>query len=168
MTGKDKFLAKSCNAQYVETGICFRLSDTVGGATGESTLHVAPALEITGSRFPFFAPTTHDLACDLCGCIGVVEGKPVLLSPSEYDLLLGYHFVLTCDGEPTEIGSGKLFEGNPLNCLQLAQNYAEQLGFTLNSSHFVLCSSLSPQSPVRPGVFEANWGKFGKVHCTII
>lgn len=168
MVGKNKFMAKSCNAQYIETGICFRFESAGEGSNQKDILRVAPAVEVTGSRFPFFAPTVHDLACDLCGTIGVVEGKHVSLSPSEHDILSGYHLILTHDNEPTEIGSGKLFEGGPLAGLQVARNYAEQLGFTLNQNHFVLCGSLSPRSPVRPGLFEVNWGKFGKATCTIV
>lgn len=85
------------------------------------------------------------------------------------DTLQQHHFVLTWNGEPTQVGCGKLCHGgSPLEALQAAVRYAEEaLKIPLEKDHLVICSGACPRTPVQPGLYHLNWGLLGATSCTV-
>ncbi|CAD2218236.1 hypothetical protein AGDE_06508 [Angomonas deanei] len=158
-----KFSIKHLNINGVEPGICL-FTNRSSGRWEYSSL--SPALELTGSRFPFFASSLNEYHSDLCGNVNVITGKRLFVKPSESDLT--YHFVVSRDGEPVSVGFGKLFETNILKTTEAVRSFVNSLGVTFEDDHFVLFSGVGPKTNASPGHYTMNWGKFGTTSCTLL
>lgn len=166
--GDDTFASKQCRPQYVEGGVCFTMSGEKDSDGVPKCAGFAPALEVTGTRFPFYPPSLTGLVCDLCSVIGVAAGKTTPLTKERAALLPTYGLVLVKDGDPVETGSGRLFLDDPLKAVSLAAGYACELGITLDQKHVVLCGGLTPRTPSQSGKYTLQWGAFGSVECTVV
>lgn len=170
---KKRFAVKQRRLQYVEPAICIRLADalpeacSVEQATACSYAFSA-AIEVTGSRFPFFPPTLAALACDLGSCAGVALGEEHLLTDKTNTAPDSYDFVLTCDDEPIQVGGGKHCMGTPFAAVAAAAAYAASLGSPLRKDHLVLCNGVSPRSPAQLGKYTIQWGVYGDTSCTLV
>lgn len=174
--------------QFVEASICIRLGDS-STVLEPSALYrssaCSVALEIVGTRFPFYPPSIASLACDLGGLIGFYKGAkdyPVqeMTSTSPWSSsssgsggeegggVVNHHFVLTHNGEPVQVGCGKLCHGgSPFVALQEAIRYAGELKMPLERDHVILCSGACPRFPAQRGQYMANWGMFGSTSCAL-
>lgn len=183
-TGRGTLEMSKYRIQFVEASICIRLGDS-SSVMEQSALYRSSAcslaLEVVGTRFPFYPPSIAALACDLGGLIGFYKGArdfPVqeMTSTSsssswnneEGGGVVNHHFVLTHNGEPVQVGCGKLCHGgSPYVALQEAIRYASELSLPLERDHVVLCSGACPRFPAQRGQYTANWGLFGSTSCTL-
>lgn len=170
-TGKGTFEMTKYRVQYVEASICIRLKSDSKSMEMNSLLRgsfCSPALEIVGTRFPFYPPSVDSFACDLGGLIGFFKGSDVPVSKIGEEGLINHHFVLTHNGEPAQVGCGKLSHGGfPLASLKEASKYAEQMSMPLQRDHIVLCGGVCPRFPAQRGNYLLNWGVFGSTTCAL-
>lgn len=159
--------AKQYRLQYVEGGICFTLDSELDSHAAPKPAEFSAAIELTGTRFPFYPPTLSGFICDLCSIVRVTTGRWTRLSKENSTALANYSFVLTKDSEPVEVGGGRLFLDDPIKAVPLAVEYAKELGISLNENHVVLCSGLTPRIPSHPGNYTLQWGVYGSARCTI-
>lgn len=171
-TGKESFDVSKNRVQFVEGSLCFRLlSDSSQWTDNNSLLknmNCSVAIEAVGTRFPFFPPTVSSLSCDLGGLIGFFKSPDVQLQKVGDENIVNYHFVLHHNGEPVQLGCGKLcHDGNPLTCLREAKKYASQMGIELEKDHIVLCSGGCPRFSAQRGAYSLLWGMHGSATCTL-
>lgn len=169
--GKSTFDITKYRVQYIESSLCITCSSAVQNAE----TNVFPkgslcsvAVEVIGTRFPFYPPSLSALSCDLGGLIGFVKGSDNSIQNIGEENLINHHYAFTRNGEPVQVGCGKLFCGGSfLSHVKDAMKYAEQLNMTLEGDHIIMCSGTSPRVPAQRGTYIANWGRFGSISCTL-
>lgn len=172
MLGSRSFSLMQQRLQYVCPAIAIRLSSSPEvESTCDSIVHhcgsFCAALEVTGTRYPFYPPTLSALACDLASCVGVVVGNENLLTKSAQKKLLDYSLVLKHEDDPVQVGCGKLCMGSPFEAAQHGAVYARLIGQPLQSNHIIVCSGISPHYPVAKGNYTLQWGSYGSTRCTV-
>lgn len=170
-TGNGTIEIAKYRVQYVESSICIRLGSDSKSAEMNSVLRGSScslALEVTGTRFPFYPPSVDSFACDLAGLIGFFKGPDVPVHKIGDDGLINHHCVLSHNGEPVQIGCGKMTHGgSPFSSLKEASKYADQVGIPLQRDNIVLCGGVCPRFMVQRGNYQLNWGLFGNTSCAI-
>lgn len=174
LTGRGTCDITKHRIQHVEGALCMRIGEHSHAVDDPYSLFrgslCSVALEVVGTRFPFYAPSTAALACDLGGLISFFKAPvdhPIQKIGEEN--LVNHHFVLTHNGEPVQIGCGKLCHGSgsPLGALKEAVKYAKLLGRPLERDHLVICGGACPRFPAQRGNYSINWGLFGNVSCSL-
>ncbi|CCW61722.1 unnamed protein product [Phytomonas sp. EM1] len=166
---QDKTFSKNqCRLQYVEPAICFKIGDISNPSALGKCVSYFPAIEVVGTRFPFYPPSISGFACDLCSSVGFSVGTENKLTSSSTKTLPGYHFVLLHDDDPIQVGCLNLSSDDPLQLINLAHTYASKIGCPLQEGHFILCSGVSPRTPAKVGDYTIQWGAFGTATCTIV
>ncbi|CCW67982.1 unnamed protein product [Phytomonas sp. Hart1] len=162
------FSKKKCRLQYVEPAICFKISDESNSPAFGKCVSCFPAIEVIGTRFPFYPPSVSGFACDLCSCVGISVGTENNLNSILTKTLPGYQFVLLHDDDPVQVGSLSLSTYDPLHLINLAHAYASKIGCPLQEGHFILCSGVSPRTPAHVGDYTIQWGTLGSAACSIV
>lgn len=159
--------AKKNRLQYVEAAICFKMErlqdecDTVDTAVA-NTISFAPSIEVSGSRFPFYAPTLTAMACDLAGCVNISKGDDVPMSNDAKTSILHYRFVLTHNQVPVQVGSCKLCMDSPFSAIVAAAEYAKAMKAPRKRSLYVFCGGVCSRTPAQAGTYAFEWGCFGR------
>ncbi|GET90659.1 hypothetical protein, conserved [Leishmania tarentolae] len=158
--------------QYIETAICLevkRLEDcsTVDEASF-NTSAFSPSLEVSGSRFPFYAPTLTAMACDLDGCVSITKGCSISMDSIKRESLTSTRFVLTHNQEPIQTGSAKLCMETPFAAVVTAAAYAKAIKAPTKKNFFVFCGGVSPRTPIQAGTYAFEWGRFGRLAYSVL
>lgn len=170
-TGKGNFEITKYRVQYIEGSICIRLGNDSKSMEMNSLLRGSScslALEVVGTRFPFYPPSVDSFACDLGGLIGFFKGPDIPVLKIGDEGLINHHCILTHNGEPVQIGCGKLSHGGfPLASLKEAIKYGEELRLPLQRDSIVLCGGVCPRFMAQRGNYTLNWGTFGHTTCVL-
>lgn len=155
--GPRKFSLSSLRCQYVETVLCVSVHED------SSPLEMFPAIEFSGSRYTYFAPHDTGLAADLGGLVTVVRGNALQWNEK---MFLSSN-VLSKDGEPVRVGCAKETFEDFCGAFSLAVEYSRKIGAPLQRNSLVVVNGLHQRFPVSKGTYDANFGPFGTVECTI-
>ncbi|KAG5472291.1 hypothetical protein LSCM1_03690 [Leishmania martiniquensis] len=163
---------KQDRLQYIEPAICLEVENiedckTVGAAS-LNTITLSPSLGVSGSRFPFYAPTLTAMACDLDGCVSVTKGCSIPLDIIKGDTWMTTRFVLTHNEEPIQTGSPRLCMENPFNAVVTAAAYAKAIKVDKKKSLFVFCGGVCPRTPIQAGTYAFEWGRFGRLTYSVL
>ncbi|KAK7200668.1 hypothetical protein NESM_000123300 [Novymonas esmeraldas] len=164
---------KQDRLQYVEGVVCLEVRDllegcgTVDGAT-HNTVAFAPGIAVSGSRFPFYAPTISAMACDLDGCVSIAKGANNSLDDVRRDVMESTRFVLTLDQEPIQTGSLKMCADSPYTVVAAAAAYAKAIKAPARKSSFVFCSGVCPRTPIQAGTYAFEWGRWGRLKYSVL
>ncbi|CAJ1031552.1 hypothetical protein Q4I30_005866 [Leishmania utingensis] len=159
--------------QYIETAICLEVRNLLDDcstvdAASLNTVSFSPSLEVSGSRFPFYAPTLTAMACDLDGCVSITKGCSISLDSIKRDSLTTTRFVLTHNQEPIQTGSAKLCMETPFSAVVAAATYAKAIKAPAKKSLFVFCGGVSPRTPIQAGTYAFEWGRFGRLTYSVL
>jgi len=157
-------------AQHVSAGIVLELDASADDITPErvDTIVTAfyPAIEILGSRFPYYPPNVNNFVCDQASHARFVLGSPVPLD-RVHSGLSQHGFVLLCDDVPVQVGFGKYCLSNPLNAAVSAVRYAKSLNIPVPARTLVLCSGVCGRVQAKNAKYDVNFGPYGSVSCTL-
>ncbi|CAG9578234.1 conserved hypothetical protein [Leishmania major strain Friedlin] len=163
---------KQDRLQYIETAICLEVKHLEDCSTvDEASLNTgafSPSLEVSGSRFPFYAPTLTAMACDLDGCVSITKGCDISMDSIKRETLKTTRFVLTHNQEPIQTGSAKLCMETPFTAVVTAAAYAKAIKAPTKKSLFVFCGGVSPRTPIQVGTYAFEWGRFGRLRYSVL
>ena len=144
---------------------------TPASGLGAHVAAVYPALEIAGSRFPFYAPHLPAYLSDLTSHAAIVVGEPKTAAQVARTNFADHGAVLLRESIPVAVGHGKECHGHPL--LAAAKGLAVArahcgLDVTRGMKGLLVTSgSWCRIAAYQPGTFEANFGPLGKVTATL-
>lgn len=164
---------KNDRLQYVEASICVEVERLAEGcdsveSAATSSIAFAPGIEVSGSRFPFYAPTLTALACDLGGCVNIEKGRDVPMGSNEKSSIASHRFVLTHNAEPVQVGAGKQCLDSPFSAVVAAAEYAKALKVSHEKNLYVFCGGVCSRVPVQAGTYAFEWGHFGRTSYTVL
>ncbi|KAG5498580.1 hypothetical protein JKF63_02866 [Porcisia hertigi] len=164
---------KQDRLQYIETAVCLEVKNlledcSTADAASLSTVAFSPSLEVSGSRFPFYAPTLTAMACDLDGCVSITKGCSISLDSIRRESLTATRFVLTHNQEPIQTGSAKLCMETPFAAVVVAAAYAKAIRAPAKKNFFVFCGGVSPRTPIQAGTYAFEWGRFGRLAYSVL
>lgn len=163
---------KQDRLQYIEAAVCLEVRNLIeecstADAAEFNTTAFSPSLEVTGSRFPFYAPSLSAMACDLDGCLSIVKGSDRALDSIKRPSLVSTRFVVMHNDEPVQTGAVRLCMENPFLAVTLASAYAKAIKAPPRKNYFVFCGGVCPRTPIQSGTYAFEWGPFGRLAYTV-
>jgi 2-keto-4-pentenoate hydratase len=133
----------------------------------EGIAAVYPALEICGSRYPFYAPHAAGFLADLTSHAGIIIGTRVPSENLSTVDLAALGGVLLRNDEPVGVGHGRDCLGHPAIAASVTAHLARQhVDADIKPGSLIACGNVA-RAPAQPGTFEANFGPIGSVSLTL-
>lgn len=146
--------------QHVELALAFEV-DQMQMSTSAAFSRVFPALELTASRYPFYAPHAPGYIADMTSHVSLILGQPMQVACISHVDIGALGMVLTLNDEPQQVGYGKNCLGGPLNAGARLAAFCTAHSLPFSRSMYVACVGLGARAPARRGRWLANFGPLG-------